>query len=113
LPAPPVLADITVDGRRIKALAQVTKQAFVFVLNRETGEPVWPIEERPAPQGNVPGERYSPTQPFPTKPPAFDQQGATEADVIDVTPELKAGAVAILDGYAYGPPYAPALLADT
>ena len=67
LPAPPVLADITVDGRRIKALAQVSKQAFVFVLNRETGEPVWPIEERPAPQGNVPGERYSPTQPFPTQ----------------------------------------------
>ena len=65
LPAPPVLADITVDGRRIKAIAQVSKQAFVFVLNRETGEPVWPIEERPVPQGNVPGERYSPTQPFP------------------------------------------------
>jgi quinoprotein glucose dehydrogenase len=90
LPAPPVLADITVDGRPIKALAQVTKQAFVFVLNRETGEPVWPIEERPAPQGSVPGERYSPTQPFPSKPPAFDQQGVTEADVIDFTPELKA-----------------------
>jgi len=107
LPAPPVLADITVEGRKIKAIAQVSKQAFVFVLNRETGEPVWPIEERPAPQGNVPGERYSPTQPFPTKPPAFDQQGATEADVIDFTPELKAEAMAILEGYAYGPLYTP------
>ena len=110
LPAPPVLADITVDGRRIKAIAQVTKQAFVFVLNRETGEPVWPIEERPAPQGNVPGERYSPTQPFPTKPPAFDQQGVAEADVIDFTPELKAEAMAILEGYAYGPLYTPPVL---
>jgi quinoprotein glucose dehydrogenase len=112
LPAPPVLADITVDGRPIKAIAQVTKQAFVFVLNRETGEPVWPIEERPAPQGNVPGERYSATQPFPTKPPAFDQQGVTEADVIDFTPELKAEAMAILEGYAYGPLYTPPVLLD-
>jgi quinoprotein glucose dehydrogenase len=110
LPAPPVLADITVDGRPIKAIAQVTKQAFVFVLNRETGEPVWPIEERPAPQGNVPGERYSPTQPFPTKPPAFDQQGVSEADVIDFTPELKAEAMEILKGYAYGPLYTPPVL---
>jgi len=110
LPAPPVLADITVDGRQIKALAQVSKQAFVYVLDRETGEPVWPIEERPAPQGNVPGEWYSPTQPFPTKPPAFDQQGVTEADVIDFTPELKAEAMAILEGYAYGPLYTPPVL---
>jgi len=110
LPAPPVLADITVDGRPIKALAQVTKQAFVFVLDRETGEPVWPIEERPAPRGNVPGEWYSPTQPFPTKPPAFDQQGVSEADVIDFTPELKAEAMAILEGYAYGPLYTPPVL---
>jgi quinoprotein glucose dehydrogenase len=112
LPAAPVLADITVDGRPIKALAQVTKQAFVFVLNRATGEPVWPIEERPAPQGNVPGESYSPTQPFPTKPPAFDQQGVSEADVIDFTPELKAEAMAILEGYAYGPLYTPPTLLD-
>jgi quinoprotein glucose dehydrogenase len=110
LPAAPVLADITVDGRRIKALAQVTKQAYVFVLDRETGEPVWPIEERPVPQGNVPGERYSPTQPFPTRPPAFDQQGVSEADVIDFTPELRAEAMAILEGYAYGPLYTPPVL---
>ncbi len=110
LPAPPVLADITVDGRKIKALAQVSKQAFVWVLDRETGKPVWPVEERPAPQGNVPGEWYSPTQPFPTKPPAFDQQGVTEADVIDFTPELKAEAMEILKGYAYGPLYTPPVL---
>ncbi len=81
-----------------------------IVLDRETGEPVWPIEERAVPQGNVPGEWYSPTQPFPTKPPAFDQQGVTEADVIDFTPELKAEAMAILEGYAYGPLYTPPVL---
>ena len=110
LPAAPVLADITVDGREIKALAQVSKQAFVYVLDRETGEPVWPIEERPAPPGNVPGEWYSPTQPHPTKPPAFDQQGVTEDDIIDYTPELRAEAMAILEGYAYGPLYTPPVL---
>ena len=69
LPAAPVLGDITVNGRRIKAVAQVSKQAFVYVFNRETGQPVWPIVERPVPQGIVPGEWYSPTQPFPSKPP--------------------------------------------
>jgi quinoprotein glucose dehydrogenase len=110
LPAAPVLADITVDGREIKAIAQVSKQAFVYVLDRLTGEPVWPVEERPAPQGNVPGEWYSPTQPFPTRPPAFDQQGATEADVIDFTPALKAEAMAILSEYKYGPLYTPPVL---
>jgi len=110
LPAAPVLADITVDGREIKAIAQVSKQAFVYVLDRVTGEPVWPVDERPAPQGNVPGEWYSPTQPFPTRPPAFDQQGATEADVIDFTPALKAEAMAILSEYKYGPLYTPPVL---
>jgi quinoprotein glucose dehydrogenase len=110
LPAPPVLADITVNGRKIKALAQVSKQAFVYVLDRETGEPVWPMEERPAPKGNVPGEWYSPTQPFPTKPPAFDQQGVADSDIIDYTPELKAEAMEILKGYAYGPLYTPPVL---
>ena len=76
-PAAPILADITVDGRRIKAVVQVTKQAFAFVLDRVTGKPVWPIEERPVPPSTVPGEKASPTQPFPTKPPPFDRQGLT------------------------------------
>jgi quinoprotein glucose dehydrogenase len=110
LPAAPVLADITVNGRRIKALAQVTKQAHVFVLDRVTGKPVWPVEERPVPAGNVPGEWYSPTQPFPSKPPAFDQQGATEKDLIDFTPELKAEAAKILAEYKSGPLYTPPVL---
>ncbi|HEY6507557.1 MAG TPA: PQQ-binding-like beta-propeller repeat protein, partial [Vicinamibacterales bacterium] len=82
LPAAPILADITVNGRRIRAVAQITKQAFVFVFDRTNGTPVWPINERPVPQGNVPGEWYSPTQPIPSKPPAFDQQGVSDSDLI-------------------------------
>src|SRR6185503_5439726 len=82
------LADITVDGRPIKAVVQVTKQAFAYVFDRVTGKPVWPIEERPVPQSKTPGERTSPTQPFPTKPAAFDRQGTTVDNLIDFTPEL-------------------------
>ena len=96
-----------VNGRRIKALAQVSKQAYVYVLDRTNGKPVWPIEERPAPKGNVPGEWYSPTQPVPSKPPAFDQQGVSDKDIIDFTPELKAEALKILSDYKYGPLYTP------
>jgi quinoprotein glucose dehydrogenase len=107
LPAAPILADITVNGRRIRAVAQVTKQAFVFVLDRTNGQPVWPIEERPVPQGNVPGEWYAKTQPFPTKPAPFDQQGVAEKDLIDYTPELKAEAQKLVSGYKLGPLYTP------
>jgi len=81
-PAPPILLDINANGRRIKAVAQVTKQAFTYVFDRVTGEPVWPIEERPVPPSAIPGERLAATQPFPTKPPAFDRQGFTEDDLI-------------------------------
>ncbi len=109
-PTGPNLLDITVDGREIKALAQVSKQGFTYVFNRVTGEPVWPIEERPVPQGNVPGEWYSPTQPFPTKPPPFDRQGATLDDLIDFTPELRAEAVAIADRARFGPIFSPPVL---
>ena len=90
IPTAPVLADITVNGRRIKAVVQVTKQAFAFVFDRVTGKPVWPIEERPVPKSTVPGEWTSPTQPFPTRPAPFDRQGLTDDDLIDFTPELKA-----------------------
>ena len=69
-PTAPVLMDVTVDGRQIKGVFQATKQAFLYALNRETGEPIWPIEERPVPQSNVPGEKLAATQPFPTKPAA-------------------------------------------
>ena len=107
IPAPPILADITVNGRAIKALAQPTKQAFLYVLNRETGEPIWPIEERPVPKGDTPGEWYSPTQPFPTKPPAYDGQGLTIDDLIDFTPELRAEAVKLVSRYRLGPIFTP------
>jgi glucose dehydrogenase len=106
-PAAPILADITVNGRRVKALVQVTKQSFAYVLDRQTGKPVWPIVERPVPQSTVPGEKTSPTQPFPTKPPAFDRQGLSENDLIDFTPELRAEAVDIVKHYRIGPLFTP------
>lgn len=108
LPAPPVLMDVTVDGKRIKALAQLSKQAYVYVLDRVTGEPVWPIEERPVPRGNVPGEYYSPTQPIPTKPAPIELQQLTENDLIDFTPELRAQALEIFRKYESVPLYTPA-----
>lgn len=107
LPAAPNLVDVTVDGRRIQAVAQVTKQAFTFVFDRVTGEPVWPIEERPVPQSQAPGERSSPTQPFPTKPLPFDRQGITEDDLIDFTPEIRQAALEVMQKYDPSPLYAP------
>ncbi len=101
------LLDITVDGREIRALAQTSKQAFTYVLDRVTGEPVWPIEERPVPAGDVPGEWYSPTQPFPTKPAPFDLQGITEDDLIDFTPVLRAEALRIAERARLGPIFTP------
>jgi quinoprotein glucose dehydrogenase len=107
LPAAPILGDITVNGTRIKAVVQLTKQGFAFVFDRVNGRPVWPIEERPVPQSTVPGEKTSRTQPFPTKPPAFTRQGLTENDLIDFTPALRAEAKAIADQYVRGPLYTP------
>ena len=104
-PAAPNLIDITVDGRVIKAVAQVTKQGFTYVLDRVTGEPVWPINETPVPQNGLPGEQLSPTQPIPSKPPAFARQGMSEADLIDFTPEIRAEE--ILKQYTYGPLFTP------
>ena len=109
----PALVDITVDGRDIKALAQVTKQGFCWVLDRTNGEPVWPIEEREVPQDGAPNEKLWPTQPFPTKPPPFEQQGASIDDLIDFTPELRAAAVDILNKYRYGPLYTPPVPDET
>ena len=101
------LLDVTVDGREIQAIAQSSKQAFTYVLDRVTGEPVWPIEERPVPRGDVPGEWYSPTQPFPTKPAPFDLQGITVDDLIDFTPELRAEAIRIAGRARFGPIFTP------
>jgi quinoprotein glucose dehydrogenase len=112
IPCAPILVDITVNGRAIKAVAQPTKQGFVYVFDRVTGEPVWPIVERPVPKGDVPGEWYSPTQPFPTKPPAFDRQGVTLDDLIDFTPELKAEAVKMTSRYKLGPLFNPPVVSN-
>src|SRR5687767_6599185 len=95
LASAPILFDMTMNGRTIKAIAQPTKHAFLFVFNRETGQPIWPIEERPVPQSDVPKERSSPTQPFPTRPPPFDRHGMTENDLLDLTPELKTEAIEV------------------
>ena len=95
-PSPPNLVTITVGGRRIDAVVQLTKQGFAFVFDRVTGKPVWPIEERPVPASDVEGEQAWPTQPFPTAPPPFTEQGVTLDDAFDLTPELKAQAQAAL-----------------
>lgn len=107
LPHAPQLVDITVDGREVPALVQVTKQGFTYVLDRRTGEPVWPIEERPVPSSDVPGEQLSPTQPFPTRPAPFEMQGLEEDDLIDFTPELREMALEIVSDYRTGPLFNP------
>jgi len=109
----PNLIDISVDGQLIQAVAIVSKQAFTYVFDRVTGEPIWPIEERPVPQSTVPGESTSPTQPFPTKPPPFDQQGVTIDDLIDFTPELRREAIEIISQYEYGPIFLPPSLLNS
>jgi glucose dehydrogenase len=110
LSSAPILADINVNGRPIKAVALPSKQAFLYVFDRITGQPVWPIEEHPVAQGDVPGERYSPTQPVPTKPPAYSRQDLTEDDLIDFTPELRAEAVQIASKFKLGKLFDPPVL---
>ena len=109
----PNLVTITVDGKKIDAVVQITKQGFAFVFDRVTGKPVWPIEERAVPRSDVPGEASWPTQPFPTKPPAFEAQGVTLDDAFDATPELKAAAQAELKKWKLGPLYTPPSMQGT
>lgn len=109
-PSAPIVADLP-NGEKI--VAQVTKQSFIYTFDRVTGEPIWPIEEREVPQGDVPGEWYSPTQPYPTKPPAVDRQGFTEADLIDFTPELRREALERIQEFRLSPSlYSPPSLKD-
>ncbi len=110
LSSPPILADITVNGRAIKAVALPSKESFLYVFDRVTGAPVWPIEERPVPQSDVPGEKTSPTQPFPTRPPAYARQAITENDLIDFTPEMRAQAKELVSRYRMGPMFLPPVL---
>jgi quinoprotein glucose dehydrogenase len=107
IPAAPILADINVNGRMIKAIAQPTKQSWWYVFDRVTGQPVWPIEERAVAKGDVPGEWYAPTQPYVTKPPAYDLQGVAIDDLIDFTPELRAEAIKLVSRYKIGPLFTP------
>ena len=109
-PTAPILADVTVDGRPVEAVVQLTKQSFAYVFDRVTGEPVWPMEERPVPPSDVPGERASPTQPFPTKPAPYDRQGFTEDDLIDFTPALRSAALEAIKPFRLGPLFTPASL---
>jgi quinoprotein glucose dehydrogenase len=107
MPPHPILVDLNVDGRPVKAVVQLSKQAFAYVFDRVTGKPVWPIEERPVPQTDVEGEWTSPTQPIPTKPPPFDLQGVTPDNIINFTPALKQTALQLLQGYKTGPIFTP------
>jgi glucose dehydrogenase len=106
-PAAPIMGRLSVNGRAIDAVMQVSKQGFVYVFDRKSGQPVWPIEERPVPQSTVAGEQTSRTQPFPTKPPPFERQGFTDDDVVDFTPELKARGLEIVRPYVRGPIFTP------
>jgi len=107
IPCAPILMDLVVDGRPIKAIGQPTKQGWIYTFDRITGKPVWPIEERPVEKGTVPGEWYSPTQPFVTKPPPFDRQGVSIDDLIDFTPALREEAVKLVSRYKIGPIFTP------
>ena len=112
-PAPPILMDVTIDKELRKIVAQVTKQGFCYVFDRENGEAIWPIEERIVPASTVPGERASQTQPFPTKPAAFDLQGLREEDLIDFTDDLRNEAIAIVNQFDFGGLYTPPSLRGT
>jgi quinoprotein glucose dehydrogenase len=107
IPCAPILMDLVVDGRPIKAVGQPTKQGWIYTFDRITGKPVWPIEERPVEKGTVPGEWYSPTQPFVTKPPPYERQGVAIDDLIDFTPALREEAVKLASRYKIGPIFTP------
>ncbi|MEX0707018.1 MAG: hypothetical protein WD078_03585 [Woeseia sp.] len=111
-PTAPVLLDVKIDGETVPIVVQTTKQAFAYTFNRVTGEPIWPIEERPVPQSKMPGEQLSETQPFPTKPAPYDNQGLTHDDLIDFTPELRARMIEILEDFEIGPLFLPPLHRD-
>jgi glucose dehydrogenase len=111
-PTAPVLLDVTMNGRTVPAVAQTSKQSFTYVFNRETGEPLWPIEDRPVPASKIPGEKLAPTQPFPTKPAPYDIQGLTHDDLIDYTPELRQQAIEALAEWDIGPLFQPPLHRD-
>ena len=111
-PTAPILLDVNIEGREVPAIAQATKQGFVYAFNRETGEPLWPMVERPVPRSRVPGEKLSPTQPFPTKPEPFELQGISIDDLVDFTPELRRLAIEAVSEFEIGPLFNPPLHYD-
>jgi len=111
-PTSPILLDVNVGGRPVKAVVQLTKQAFAYAFDRATGEPLWPLEERPVPPSDVPFEWTSPTQPFPTKPAAYDRQGVGEDDLVDFTPAIKAAALESVKNLRMGPMFTPPSLIE-
>ena len=111
-PTAPVLLDVTIDGREVPIVVQTTKQNFAYTFNRETGEPVWPIEEISVPASDIPGEKLSPTQPHPTRPAAYGLQGLTHDDLIEFTPALRAAAIEALQEHKIGPLFNPPLHSD-
>ena len=113
LPAAPTLVDLTVEGNKIKAVAQISKQGFTYVFDRVTGDPVWPIIETPVPQSSVPGEKLSLTQPIPTKPPAFELQGLSDDTLVNFTPELRREAEQLIEQFDSGPLFTPPSLRGT
>lgn len=110
IPCAPILTNITINGQTIKALAQPTKQSILYVFDRVTGKPIWPIEEKPVPVGDVPGEKYARTQPIPSKPPAYGRNGTSIDELIDFTPELRAEATRVAAKYKLGPLFTPPVL---
>jgi len=112
-PAAPNLLDITVGGMRVKALAQITKQGYIYTFDRVTGQPVWPIVEQPVPASDVPGEKASPTQPIPSRPAPFEYQGVSVDDLADFTPEIRAAAIKAIEGFRSGPLFTPPSLQGT
>lgn len=113
LPAAPTLVDLTVEGKKIKAVAQISKQGFTYVFDRVTGDPVWPIIETPVPQSSVPGEKLSLTQPIPSKPPAFELQGLSDDTLVNFTPELRREAEQLIEQFDSGPLFTPPSLRGT
>ena len=112
-PCAPIIADVMIDGVERKIVAQPSKQAWLYVFDRITGEPIWPIEERPIEQSDVPGELLSATQPYPTKPPAYDRQGVSLDDLVDFTPELKRRAEEIAARHRIGPIFTPVTVSES
>ncbi|GMR17248.1 MAG: glucose/quinate/shikimate family membrane-bound PQQ-dependent dehydrogenase [Gammaproteobacteria bacterium] len=111
-PTAPVLLDVSIDGKKVPIVVQTTKQNFAYTFNRETGEPIWPIVEHPVPASDIPGEKLSQTQPYPTRPAPYGLQGLAEDDLIDFTPELRAAAIEALQNHKIGPLFNPPLHRD-